>query len=678
MHKLTIEDDEGKTVVVPLVRDEITVGRQEGNTIRLTERNISRRHARLRRQNGLVLVEDLSSYNGVRVNGARISGSTALKDGDVVVVGDYRLTIRSDRAQASASPTILAPGGGPFAPVPPTAPAIPAVAPTALAPSVGTAPLHGASPVTPPLQPIAPPGLARQPLPLASSPAQPATFAAPGGTAVPPGEGQMEGAPTMPVRTLADQGLASAAAPALPGRLVVISSNFAGAEFTLDRPSMVIGRTPENDIVLNHKSISRHHAKVVREGDKFVVVDLESANGVRVNGTEFERVDLSSGDVLELGHVRLRFVTGDDPVDYDAGGGFDRKKAVIAGGVVGAGALGVVLLLVFTGGKKQPEPAAQPQAAAPPAAAPATAPPPSEPPTPAAAPPSPKAPSEPASALLEKAKTAAQAERWPEALEAVNGALAAEPGAAAASELKQGIEAEKQNADRFAALKAAVAGQRYDEALGAFAEIPESSVYRKRAAPLQRDAFTRAVAMHLQAAQKLRSSGSCAEAQREAEAVLALDARHPAARQILDGCAKLAAKAAAPREAPQAPAPKPAGPKPAARPVALARAAPVKPAPAATKAPLTPASEPAPTGDPDALVKEAQQGWVKGQYAAAIEAARKALRIKPNMMTAYQIIAVCSCSLRDADGAKRAYERLDDRTRGMVRTMCQKSGVALE
>ena len=36
MHKLTIEDDEGKTVVVPLIRDEITVGRQEGNSIRLT------------------------------------------------------------------------------------------------------------------------------------------------------------------------------------------------------------------------------------------------------------------------------------------------------------------------------------------------------------------------------------------------------------------------------------------------------------------------------------------------------------------------------------------------------------------------------------------------------------------------------------------------------------------
>ena len=44
MFKLSIEDDEGKTTVVPLARDEMTVGRLEGNTIRLTERNVSRKH----------------------------------------------------------------------------------------------------------------------------------------------------------------------------------------------------------------------------------------------------------------------------------------------------------------------------------------------------------------------------------------------------------------------------------------------------------------------------------------------------------------------------------------------------------------------------------------------------------------------------------------------------------
>ena len=48
MWKLVIEDDEGKRTVVPLSRDDYTIGRQEGNTIRLTERNVSRTHGRVR------------------------------------------------------------------------------------------------------------------------------------------------------------------------------------------------------------------------------------------------------------------------------------------------------------------------------------------------------------------------------------------------------------------------------------------------------------------------------------------------------------------------------------------------------------------------------------------------------------------------------------------------------
>ncbi len=61
MYKLIIEDDEGHTTVVPLIQAEITIGRKEGNAIRLTERNVSRQHARLVRSNGAVFIEDLDS-----------------------------------------------------------------------------------------------------------------------------------------------------------------------------------------------------------------------------------------------------------------------------------------------------------------------------------------------------------------------------------------------------------------------------------------------------------------------------------------------------------------------------------------------------------------------------------------------------------------------------------------
>jgi pSer/pThr/pTyr-binding forkhead associated (FHA) protein len=94
--KLIIEDDEKQKTVVPFVKQEITIGRQPGNTIRLTERNVSRRHARLVRENGHVLLEDLGSYNGTRVNGEQLDGKRILRERDLIRIGDYELSLQSE------------------------------------------------------------------------------------------------------------------------------------------------------------------------------------------------------------------------------------------------------------------------------------------------------------------------------------------------------------------------------------------------------------------------------------------------------------------------------------------------------------------------------------------------------------------------------------------------------
>src|SRR6184192_4757864 len=123
MYKLIIEDDEGKTTVVPLIRDEITIGRKEGNTIRLTERNVSRRHAKLVKSNGTVFIEDLTSYNGIKVNGDRIAGRAPVNEGDRVQIGDYQLALKLDKATAAGSGAAVATGA--------TSPAMPSAAPAA-------------------------------------------------------------------------------------------------------------------------------------------------------------------------------------------------------------------------------------------------------------------------------------------------------------------------------------------------------------------------------------------------------------------------------------------------------------------------------------------------------------------------------------------------------------------
>lgn len=610
MHKLLIEDDEGKTVAVPLIREEITIGRVEGNTIRLTEQNVSRKHARLTLRGGALRLEDLGSYNGTSLNGSLISGVAALKDGDVILIGDYRLGIQEEKTDKAAPP-----------------------------PST----------------------------PTESLPAAPAVADV------------MEGQPTIPISTLTAQTAFSEP----PARLVVTSRFLSGAEFVLDRISAVIGRTPENDIVINHKSISRHHAKIVREGNRYTILDLESANGVRVGGTDHDRVDLQSGDVIELGEVRLRFLSGDAGV-YDEPQAWYQNKKILAialgGAAVGLGVVTMILLSHGSGSSVPAPPVAPPVASAPPSPPPPPVAPvvqPTQPtPPPAAEPPPPPVPTVPTAELLAEAKKSAKAEKWDEALATVGKAITQEPGSIEAAELKKTIEVEKARGEKLVALTQSLADKDFDAVLQGTAEIPDESMYKAKAAELHKTARTQFIVAHLEAAKDKLAANDCDEARREAELVIGQDAKNKKATGIIKRCeamqkvAQAEPVAEAPKPAPK-PAPVPVASKPAARhvaAVATARSA----APKNTEPPKVDATPP---GDPDKLIKDAQQAWFHGQYAAAIDSARKALRAKPNLMNAYQIIAVCSCALHDADGATRAYEKLDERNKVFVKTACQKNGI---
>jgi pSer/pThr/pTyr-binding forkhead associated (FHA) protein len=96
MWKLSIEDDQANQTVVDLAREEYSVGRDVVNTVRLTERNISRKHALLKKNGAGWVVRDLTSYNGCFVNGQRVSGERPLKHGDLLQLGDYRLEMMDD------------------------------------------------------------------------------------------------------------------------------------------------------------------------------------------------------------------------------------------------------------------------------------------------------------------------------------------------------------------------------------------------------------------------------------------------------------------------------------------------------------------------------------------------------------------------------------------------------
>ncbi|MDC0709572.1 FHA domain-containing protein [Stigmatella sp. ncwal1] len=312
MLKLIIEDDEGRKTVVPFVREEITIGRQEGNTIRLTERNVSRRHARLLRQNGHVVVEDLGSSNGTRINGERISGQSAIKDGDLLQIGDYDLALQNEAALAASKAASSASSASSR----PTLPAAPA--------------LRGSE------EPSDPNGSATEAETELETPVQ---DEASGPSTGPEGRRHSTSIIRMDqvesTRTRKVQELDAAQAP----RLVVVSSELKGQEFSCLRTEMRVGRTDDNDIVIDHRSLSRTHAKIVREDNgEWRVIDMQSANGMTINGESYAQATLNGGDIIELGHVKLRFV-GPGESSAASGKGFGKVALFIGLGllVVGGG-----------------------------------------------------------------------------------------------------------------------------------------------------------------------------------------------------------------------------------------------------------------------------------------------------------------------------------------------------
>ncbi len=94
------------------------------------------------------------------------------------------------------------------------------------------------------------------------------------------------------------------------GTLQVLAGPSAGARFALSGTT-TIGRLPECDVTLDDPSVSRRHARVLRKGDRWMVSDLGSTNGVRVNGDQVSEAELRDGDHLDLGGVKLAFSQGE-------------------------------------------------------------------------------------------------------------------------------------------------------------------------------------------------------------------------------------------------------------------------------------------------------------------------------------------------------------------------------
>lgn len=432
MLKLVISDDEGKTTVVPLVRDEITIGRKEGNTIRLTERNVSRRHARLRKTDGAYLIEDLASYNGVKVNGQRIGEEVKLEAGDEVTIGDYVIAMQSDAASASAS-------------------------------------------------------------------TEPGAFAE----------------------------------PTPPARIVMLTPPAPGAEFAM-RDGMRIGRAEDLDVWVNHRSISREHAEIRVDGEEVSIVDLGSANGMRVNGEDTREAILGSGDVIELGQVRFRFVAEGEHYVFESDRTIQMDAVTLSEpppsrtSYIAAAVILLIAVIVGAGIalSSGDETTSVPVVDHDPTVEEGN---PDEPPeheegTPAAA----------AASMVAECEQALQDERYTEAVRLADSALELDPGNQDAQTCRSDAQRVIAEQETFERGLAAIDEGDVEGAYFIFEELPEDSPFRDRDEVANvREAFAE---YHLEQARELLGSDPD-QAQQHAESVLTTDGRSEgqerAARQIL-------------------------------------------------------------------------------------------------------------------------------------------------
>jgi pSer/pThr/pTyr-binding forkhead associated (FHA) protein len=369
----------GERVVaeVSFREDELRIGRMKENDLVINNLAVSRFHAALRRVGEGFEIEDLGSENGTFVNGVPVKGRVALAPGAEIGIGKHVLSIRTGAddenlpaprppAQKSdawdAGQTYLLPGAAsaPAAPAAEVKPPAPVEAevlsevmeePESDEP-VKAEPAPGVAHERPDpeglfafgeeeLQ-LAPPAAVVEP-----APELVAEFdvAAPEAAAEPKGQTALFDFGATDDLGLSEPSLARVAAqrataaqepapepvaapapkpaplqkpaPDAPGYagLIVERNGKVERAAPFTGPELIAGRGATCDVVLSAAGVSRRHARFVRDGESFRVVDLGSANGLRVNGERATDRVLQVGDVVAIDDFTLTFVIDREPID---------------------------------------------------------------------------------------------------------------------------------------------------------------------------------------------------------------------------------------------------------------------------------------------------------------------------------------------------------------------------
>jgi hypothetical protein len=113
------------------------------------------------------------------------------------------------------------------------------------------------------------------------------------------------------------------------GRILLAIEGKTVLERELKPGRLVIGRTPDNDLQIDSKFISRHHCQIVTQQDSCLIEDLNSTNGIFVQSKRVRRHNLNDGDVVQVGQHEIMYIdertprvrNAADPIDTAVGSG---------------------------------------------------------------------------------------------------------------------------------------------------------------------------------------------------------------------------------------------------------------------------------------------------------------------------------------------------------------------
>ncbi len=291
MYKLVIKDDESNKTVIAFYRQEITIGREEGNTIRLTEQNVSRKHARLTKSNNLIFLEDTKSYVGTFLNEEKIEGQVQLNNGDEIKIGDYLITIINENEDNDETVLIKDDNSD----------------------------------------------KARNDKKIKPVPVSEIT-----GNKTEDGDSIEKGLDvSYPLKPPYN-------------KIVFLDSNLAGTSFDILKSVMTIGKSPEADIVVTNKSLADIEAKIICNENSVKIKDIANKSRLKINGDPYTILELRESDIISMSSINFRYCDKNSKYIYKSKSGAENNNKLFAiiGGVL---LLAIILFFVFNPSNKTDE-----------------------------------------------------------------------------------------------------------------------------------------------------------------------------------------------------------------------------------------------------------------------------------------------------------------------------------